>query len=80
MGERRLMEITSAISNIDNPVSAMLYITSLSDSDIYLLLRCVGGSKYKKMNFGEGLISFSKNYVDSKTRLSDELEETLVVA
>lgn len=75
MGDRRLTEITSKISNMEDVLDAMQYITTLSDSDVYLLLRCVGGSKYNKMNFGEGLMSFSKNYIEMKRIAAEEKEE-----
>ena len=75
MGERRLKEITSEIYNADTMVDAMMYISNLAQSEIYLLLRYISSSKYEKMTFLSALMVFSKDYLDSKIVVEEETEE-----
>jgi len=74
MGERRLIEITSTISNMDGPLNTMVYVTSLNSSDVYLLLKYVGTSKYRNLSFIDALICFSNDYLKSKNVMSDETD------
>ena len=72
MGERRLIEITSTIKGVDSPLGAIGYVTSLNESDIYLLLKYLGSSKYRGMTFLNALFAFSNDYLISKNLLFEE--------
>lgn len=72
MGERRLKEITTAISSAESVVEAMTYISNLAQSEVYLLLRYISSSKYEKMNFLSALVVFSRDYLNSKIVLQEE--------
>lgn len=72
MGERRLIEITSTINKMEGPLNAMVYVSSLNSSDIYLLLKYVGSSKYKGLSFIEALIAFSNDYLKSKNVMVED--------
>lgn len=66
MREERLIEITSTINELDGAMQVMTYLSTLSDSEIYLFLSCIRGSKFKDLNTYEGIIRFSKNYIKNK--------------
>lgn len=70
MGDKRLLEIATTINSKDGPLEIMAYITSLSNSDIYLLLQYIRSSKYNGMNFLNAITTFSRDYVKSKEILA----------
>jgi len=66
MNEERLLEIASTISVLNGPLVILGYLSSLKESDMYLFLKCVKGSKYGDKNFYDSVKLFSKDYLDSK--------------
>ena len=46
MGEERLIEITKEICRSYDPIWTMGYISTLGDSDIYLLFKYIKASKH----------------------------------
>ena len=75
MGERRLKEIANVIVNSKSMVDAMMYISELAPSEIYLLLRYISSSKYEKMSFLTALVVFSRDYLKSKEVVEEKTEE-----
>ena len=74
MGERRLKEITTVLVTSESITDAMMYISNLAHSEIYLLLRYISDSKYEGMSFLSALMSFARDYLDSK-KIAEETEE-----
>lgn len=66
MSDERLFEITSEISKTDDPLWIMVYVTSLSVSEICMFLKLVGNSKYCNLNIYESIFAFSYDYVKSR--------------
>ena len=66
MGERRLIEISRIICNLDDNITPMDYLTTLKESEIYLFLKYVGSSKYNGMELQKAIVEFSKDYLTSK--------------
>lgn len=68
MGEERLIEITREICMTNDPVWTMGYVSSLGESDIYLLFKYVRGSRHygKVNNIYEVIYNFSCDYLTSK--------------
>jgi len=66
MGERRLIEITTVMCNLEEKITPMEYLTTLKESEIYLFLKYVGSSKYDGMELSKAIIEFSKDYLKSK--------------
>lgn len=71
MGEERLIEITSEISKSEGPLWTMGYVTSLHTSEIYLLFKYVGSSKYNGLNVCDALFAFANDYLRSKGLLTE---------
>ena len=61
MSQDRLLEIASTVSVLDGPNILFGYLTSLSESDMYLFLKYVKSSKYGDRNFYDGVKLFSKD-------------------
>lgn len=67
MGEQRLIEITKEICKTSDPIWTMGYISTLGESDIYLLFKYIKASKhYGNMNIYDVIYSFACNYLISK--------------
>lgn len=66
MNEKRLLEIASAVSIMNGPLVILGYLSSLSESDMYLFLKYVKASKYGDKNFYEAVKLFSKDYLAEK--------------
>lgn len=66
MNEKRLLEITSTVSMLDGPLVILGYLSSLSQSDMYLFLKYVRGSKYKDINFYDAVKLFSQDYLEGR--------------
>lgn len=66
MNEKRLLEIASAVSMLNGPLVILGYLSSLSESDMYLFLNYVKSSKYGNKNFYEAVRLFSKDYLNEK--------------
>ena len=67
MGEERLIEITKEICKTNDPIWTMGYISSLGESDIYLLFKYIKGSKYYgTTNIYDVIYNFSCDYLISK--------------
>lgn len=71
MNQKRLLEITSTISMLDGPIILLGYLTSLGESDMYLFLSYVKGSKYKDLNFYDAIKGFSEDYIKDKPVLEN---------
>ena len=66
MSEKRLIEIASTISMLNGQLVILGYLSSLSESDMYLFIKCVKGSKYGNENFYEAVKSFSNDLLEKK--------------
>lgn len=66
MGERRLIEITSEVCRLKSALDTMSYISTFNESDIYLLLKYAGSSRYRGLGLGEAIFAFSRDYLASK--------------
>ena len=67
MGEERLIEITKEICRSYDPIWTMGYISTLGDSDIYLLFKYIKASKYYgTTNIYDVIYNFSCDYLISK--------------
>jgi len=66
MNEQRLLEIASTISTLNGPLVILGYLSSLSESDMYLFLKYVKASKYRNENFYEAVRLFSRDYIEEK--------------
>lgn len=64
--EERILDIVSAISELDGPLAVLGYLTTLQESEMYLFLNYVKGSKYGKYNFYDGIKLFSQDYIRNK--------------
>ena len=65
MGKERLKEITMEIVKLEESLSVMNYINSMSDSDIHLFMNYVKSSKYSDMNIYSAVMNFSLDYLKS---------------
>lgn len=65
MSEKRLIEIASTISMLNGQLVILGYLSSLSESDMYLFLKYVKSSKYGDRSFYDGVKLFSKDYLES---------------
>ena len=66
MSEDRLIEITSNVSVMNGPLVILGYLSSLSESDMYLFLKYVKASKYREKNFYDAVKLFSSDYLLEK--------------
>lgn len=66
MNEKRLMEIAATISKLDGPLVVLGYLTSLKESDVYLFLLNVKGSKYGKLDWYVATKKFSEECLMGK--------------
>ena len=69
--EERLIEITSTISRLDGPLVVLGYLTSLKESDMYLFLNYVKGSKFGKLDFYKAIKMFSDEYLNNKNVINE---------
>ena len=78
MGDNRLIEIALEICKTRDPLWVMNYVTSLGESDIYLLFKYVNSSTYAGLNVYDALYKFAYDYLVSKEiLLSKDTVETL---
>ena len=71
MGEKRLLEITSTINQLDSVMQVMGYLSALSESEVYLFISCIRGSSFSDLNLYDAIIAFSRKYVGNKTATAD---------
>ena len=79
MGQNRLMELTTELISLDGPIAVSGFLSSLKDSDMYLLLRYIKSSKYEGMKVWEALVAFSSDYLNSKKffqAVNEKIEKT----
>ena len=74
MNEERLLEIASAINQLDGPLVVLGYLTSIAQSDMYLFFKHVEGSKYKNLDFYVAIKNFSQDYVSKRNEKNVEQE------
>ena len=74
VSEKRLLEISSTVCMLDGPLVVFGYLLSLSQSDMYLFLNYVKGSKYSSVNFYDAIKLFAKDYLKGKELVKDNLE------
>ena len=74
VNEERLLEIASAITQLDGPLVVLGYLISMAESDMYLFFKHIQGSKYKNLDFYVAIKNFSQDYVSKRNEKNVEQE------
>lgn len=69
MDEKRLLEIFSAIDEIDEPFVILTILTSLHDNELLEIIRILNKDSKKELDFYKAIKNIAHTYVESKPKL-----------